>query len=87
MGNLIDNEDVSVNLKFNGKFFEFINCVFEIFFFLFIGFWVLDKLMKIFWNIVSNDIEFQILNGVIDIRKIDMSIIGNILLFLVINRY
>lgn len=69
MGNLIIDEDVRVCLKFNGEFFEFINCVFEILFFFFVGYWVLDKLLKIFWVVVSNGIEFWILNGVIDIRK------------------
>lgn len=69
MGNLIVDEDVNVCLKFNGKFFEFINCVFDILFFFFIGFWVLDMELKIFWVVVSNDIEFWILYGVINNRK------------------
>lgn len=77
-GNLIVDEDVSVCIKLNRKSFEFINCVFETSSSSFTGLWVPDKSMKISWIVVSNDIELQTLNGVIDIRKTDMRITGNI---------
>lgn len=77
-GNLIVDEDVSVCLKLNGKSFVIINCAFETSSSSFTGFWIPDKSMKISWIVVSNDIELQTLNGVLDIRKTDMSITGNI---------
>lgn len=68
-GNLIVDEDVNVCLKLNGKSFEFINCAFDIPFSSFTGLWVPDMELKIFWVVVSNDIELRTLHGVINNRK------------------
>lgn len=82
---MIVDEDVSVSLKLNGKSFEFINCAIETSSSSFIGLWVPDKSMKISWIVVSNEIELQTLNGVININQTEISITGNILSYLVID--
>lgn len=43
MGILIVDENVFVYLKFNGIIFKILKCVFDVVFFFFIGYWVLDK--------------------------------------------
>lgn len=63
MGNLIVDEDVGVCLMVNGKIFKIIKCVIDELFLFFIGIWVLDKLMKLFWIVVSNGIILVILNS------------------------
>lgn len=76
-GNLIVDEDVNVRLIFNGETFELIKCPFEALSSSFTGVWVPHKSMKISWIVVSNDIEFQNLNGIIDVQKTNISFTGN----------
>lgn len=78
MGNLIVDEDVGVCLIVNGKIFKIIKCVIDELFLFFIGIWVLDKLMKLLWIVVSNGIILVILNGVFDVDELNKSIRGRI---------
>lgn len=78
MGNLIVDEDVGVCLIVNGKIFKIIKCVIDELFLFFIGIWVLDKLMKLLWIVVSNGIILVILNGVFDVNELNKSIRGRI---------
>lgn len=73
-GNLIVDEDVSVSLKVNGKTYQLLKCTFETSSSSFIGIWIPFKSMKISWIVVSNDIELQSLNGVLNV----IFITGNI---------
>lgn len=77
-GKLIVEEDVSVSLKVNGKTYQLLKCAFETSSSSFTGIWIPDKPMKISWIVVSNDIELQTLNGVINVRKPKILITGNI---------
>lgn len=78
MGNLIVDEDVGVCLMVNGNIFKIIKCVIDELFLFFIGIWVLDKLMKLLWIVVSNGIILVILNGVFDVNELNKSIWGRI---------
>lgn len=84
-GNLIVDENVSISLKVSGKTYQSLKCEFETSSSSFIGIWVPYKALKISWIIFSNDIELQTLNGVIDVRKTDVSITGNMSSYSVID--
>lgn len=73
----IVDENVSAHLKLNGITFKILKCAFDAVSSSFTGYWVPDKQLKISWIVVSNDIEFRNLNGVIDVRKTDINITGN----------
>lgn len=79
MENLIVDEDVNVCLVVNGNIFKIIKCVIDELFLFFIGIWVLGKLMKLFWFVVSNGIILVILSGVFDVNKLNESILGRII--------
>lgn len=77
-GNLIVDENVSVSLKVNGKTCQLLKCAFDTSASSFTGIWVPDKPIKTSWIVVSNDVDLQTLNGVIDVRKPEIFIRGNI---------
>lgn len=49
---------------------KFVQCFFGILLTIFTGIWVLDIVFQFFWIVVSNEIELEILKGMIEVKVI-----------------